>query len=79
MHLSFEAPSDQINVKTEEIEIYFDRSGAELLIRRLKLLLENGPGHDHLKTPGWAGTELSENPVGKENDCIHHVILTLVE
>ncbi|HYV49770.1 MAG TPA: Imm32 family immunity protein [Myxococcaceae bacterium] len=44
-----------------ELEIHGSAEGLRDLIRSLTNVLETGQ-HDHLMTPSWGGTELSEEP-----------------
>ncbi len=53
-------------------EIHLDEEGLDLLADRLmKLRRHQDPEHDHLMTPSWAGTELTEDKQGEGNDLIH--------
>ena len=58
------------------VQIHFDAEGLDLFIQRLQLLKKHG-GHDHLKTPSWAGTELTEERQGAENELINHLEIML--
>jgi Immunity protein 32 len=53
--LTFEIVGD------DEVEIHGDVEGLRDLIRSLTHVIETGE-HDHLMTPSWGGTELSEEP-----------------
>ena len=44
-----------------EVEIHGDVEGLQDLIRSLTRVIETGE-HDHLMTPAWGGSELSEEP-----------------
>jgi immunity protein 32 of polymorphic toxin system len=44
-----------------ELEIHGNAEGLRSLIKSLTRVLETGQ-HDHLMTPSWGGTELSEEP-----------------
>lgn len=44
-----------------ELEIHGTAEGLRDLIRSLTNVLETGQ-HEHLMTPSWGGTELSEEP-----------------
>lgn len=46
-----------------EAAICFDEEGLEFLIKKL-IRLKGAHDHEHLKTPGWAGAELTENKQG---------------
>jgi hypothetical protein len=59
-----------------EVEIYLDREGLSLLIKKLKMLESEG-GHVHLMTPAWAGNELSEKLIGKGNTLVNHLCIML--
>jgi translation initiation factor 2 gamma subunit (eIF-2gamma) len=62
---------------SDEVEIYCDHEGVELLIKRL-LSLRNKPGHEHFMTPSWAGNELTEDKQGgKENILINHLCIAV--
>jgi hypothetical protein len=55
------------------VEIHFDDEGRELLLKSISRLK---PGdHDHLKTPAWAGTELTEEKQGPANALVNHLAL----
>ena len=59
----------------DEVEIFFDEEGLELLEYKLRQLrLGQGPDHEHLMTPSWAGNELTEE---KQGECrsilVHHL------
>jgi hypothetical protein len=62
----------------EEIVIYADREGLELLRTRIGFLL-NGSTHDHLMTESWAGTELNDQPIAPLNPVIKHVEIVRLE
>jgi hypothetical protein len=59
-----------------EVEIYMDREGLSLLIKKLKALESKG-GHVHLMTPAWAGKELNEKLIGEGNTLVNHLCLML--
>jgi hypothetical protein len=44
-----------------ELEIHGDAEGLRELIRSMTRVVETGE-HDHLMTPSWGGTELTEEP-----------------
>jgi hypothetical protein len=53
-------------------EVHLDEDGLDLLVDRLtKLRRHQEPEHDHLMTPSWAGTGLTEDKQGTDNDLIH--------
>jgi len=62
--------------KDGAVEIHLDKEGLDFLIERLDKLRKHG-GHDHLKTPSWAGWELTEEKQGTENELIHHLCIRL--
>jgi Immunity protein 32 len=64
------------NSQQQAVEIHFDPAGLEFLIKRLEALKANG-GHDHLMSSSWAGTELSEEKQGVDNEIVHHLSLHL--
>ncbi|MEI6860898.1 MAG: Imm32 family immunity protein [Verrucomicrobiota bacterium] len=63
--------------KEGEIVLHADAKGLALLIaalERLKKKAEEGASdHDHLMTPAWAGTELSEKKGAEAGALIHHL------
>jgi hypothetical protein len=62
----------------EELEIHCDRRGLNELIRILeRLVLAKGQSHDHLMTPAWGGTELSEEMQNEANRLLHKVTVRL--
>ena len=67
----------ELNEQSECVEIYFDDEGLhalELAIGRLR----NRGGHDHLMTPAWAGSELTEKLQGSSNRLVNHLVLVKV-
>lgn len=57
-------------------EVYLDEEGLDLLVDRLEKLREHArPGHDHLMTPSWVGTELTEGKQGAHNELVHMLTL----
>ena len=59
-------------VEESVAEIHLDEEGLDLLIDRLtKLRRHQEPEHEHLMTPSWAGTELTEDKQSADNDLIH--------
>ena len=59
-------------VKEGVAEVHLDEEGLDLLVERLsKLRKHQEPDHDHLMTPSWAGTELTEDKQSADNDLIH--------
>ena len=73
--LTFEVVSD-----CEEIEIHGDEKGLKNLIFYLQRLLDSkksAPNHDHLMTPSWAGTELTEVKIGESNKLINKATIYL--
>lgn len=70
----------ELNEDLQAVEITFDREGLAQLLQRLNHLSQrDAPDHDHLRTPAWAGTELSEELQGAPgNRLFHHLRLQLV-
>ena len=68
------------NNREESVEIYCDRDGLELLVERLGKLAKStkADNHDHLMTPSWAGTELTEEKQGNGNMLVNHLRITLL-
>lgn len=65
------------NPDAEELEIFLDHEGLDLLMRKLQTVKDKG-GHVHLMTPAWAGNELSEEIQRPGNTLINHVRVTLI-
>lgn len=56
-----------------EVALCLDEEGLEVLIRKLEHL-RGREEHDHLMTPAWAGTELSESKQGgPEFELVNHL------
>lgn len=74
--LTFEIAAD-----TDAIEIHADRQGLQDLIDKLLRLKNSLPSktseHDHLMTPSWGGTELTEEKQGRESTLINKVTIHL--
>jgi hypothetical protein len=62
--------------KAEDVEIFCDREGLEVLLKKLNFLGKNG-GHVHLMTPSWAGNELTEETQGNGTDLINHLRIAI--
>lgn len=62
--------------KHENVDIFCDKEGIELLLKKLTFLINNG-GHVHLMTPSWAGNELTEDKQGTDTVLINHLKITL--
>ena len=65
-----------VEYKKDEVEIYTDQEGLNLLIEKLLLLQKRG-GHEHLITPSWAGNELTEQKQCSSNELINHLCVIL--
>ncbi len=69
--LTFELADDD-----EELEIHCDEEGLRRLIAACSRVLETR-AHDHLMTPSWGGTELSEERQGRGNRLLNKVTVRL--
>jgi hypothetical protein len=70
----------EISASGEEVEIHLDKRGAAVLQKTLSRLLDSPgplPRHDHLMTPAWAGTELSEENQHADSTLINRVTIRL--
>ena len=60
----------------DEVFLHADAAGLDKLIRSLTSLRDklrhNQSDHDHLKTPGWAGDELSTAPARNDERAVQH-------
>ncbi len=65
------------NPNEAEVEIFCDREGLDLLLRKLSVLKERG-GHVHLMSPSWAGNELTEEKQGESTVLINHLRVMLI-
>ncbi len=72
--LTFEVAEDM-----DSIEIHANQQGLQDLIDRLLRLKNSLPGksseHEHLMTPAWGGTELTQEKQGKDNTLINKVTI----
>jgi len=58
-----------------EAAICFDDEGLEVLMKKL-IRLRGKSDHEHLKTPAWAGAELTEHKQGgEEYELVNHLRL----
>ena len=65
--VEIEKPKNSYNIKeVPEVAICFDDEGLEHFIRRLKSL-KGKRDHEHLMTPAYAGTDLTEVKQGGED------------
>jgi hypothetical protein len=62
------------------IEIFMDELGRDFLVKTLQSLstIDSDIAHDHLMTPSWAGTELTEELQNPANELINKVTVFLV-
>jgi hypothetical protein len=60
-----------------QLFIHADAKGLQELMRSLEEILEklnqDQCDHDHLMSPLWGGTDLSEHTIEKDVQLIHHV------
>lgn len=64
------------NQDLQTVEIFCDDDGLDFLIYKLQLLQKTG-GHEHFKTPAWAGDELGQAAHGEGNEIINHLVVVL--
>ena len=69
--------ADNAGSENAEVEIFCDAVGLEELIKQLGHL-RSGSTHVHLMTAAWAGTELSDKPMGKGTELINHLRISLL-
>ena len=67
----------ELNEDGDVVEIHCNASGLASLREALDRLLESPEqtNHEHLMTPAWGGSELSEDVQGEGNRLVHHVKL----
>lgn len=63
------------------VEIFMDEQGREILLSSIsRLSLDNtNIDHDHLMTPSWAGTELTEEVQDDSNLLVNKLNIILVK
>jgi hypothetical protein len=59
---------------TAEVAICFDDEGLERLLKHLTKL-KTHRDHIHLKTPAWAGDDLTEKKQGSDFELVNHLML----
>lgn len=64
----------EIAASGDELEIHGSESGISELISILNRVVET-KGHEHLMTPSWGGTELSEERQGGKSVLINKVTI----
>lgn len=62
-------------VDESEIEIHGDAEGLRALADRISRLLARNLDHDHLMTPSWGGSELSEEPQNRKAELVNMVTI----
>jgi hypothetical protein len=62
----------ELTPEGDQLEIHGDEEGLRRLKRHLEALL-SGAQHVHLKTPAWAGTDLTEQPQQEGHVALNHV------
>jgi hypothetical protein len=62
----------ELTPEGDQLEIHADEAGLAVLQRQLGFLVR-GSSHVHLKTPSWAGDELTEVAQGKDHRILNHV------
>jgi 5'-deoxynucleotidase YfbR-like HD superfamily hydrolase len=77
MILTLEIKS-RLKISESEIAICFDNDGLELFINKLEKL-RNARDHEHMRTPDWAGAELTEiKQGGEEYTLLNHLRLVRI-
>ncbi len=66
-------------VRTDEIEIYFDKEGLNYLLHRLGHIRAGTTDHVHLMSESWGLDDLAESAYRPGNKIAHHLRMTLVE
>lgn len=67
----------EINAQEQRVELYFDEVGIEVLSKALERLRLQKQGHDHLMTPAWSGSELTDVAQGENTSLVNHLLLVL--
>ena len=62
----------ELTAEGDQLEIHADEAGLALLQKQLAFLAR-GSSHVHLKTPSWAGDELTEAAQVKDHRVLNHV------
>lgn len=73
--LTFEINTDGQKLPDDlQLEIHMDKEGLRYFIDYLSDFLNSSkPEHAHMKTPSWAGSELSEEVQAEGDTLINHV------
>lgn len=69
--LTFELTQDN-----KEIEIHGDEEGLSELIEIVSRVVKSS-GHDHLMTPAWGGSELTQDKQGQTNTLVNKVTVRI--
>ena len=77
MMISIELRDRGASPAPDELEIYVDPKGLEVLLFQLKLLAEGKTDHVHLMSEEWGGTHLSGNATTTGNTPVHHMKIAL--
>jgi hypothetical protein len=68
----------EIDQSCETLEIHLNDEGLDELVRRVERLRSSSEsGHDHLLTPAWGGTELTESKQNASTKLINKVTVFL--
>lgn len=76
--ISIEIKSESTNTSLQEIELFIDTEGIDVLMGQLSLLKACKTDHLHFMSDDWGGSELSSKPIGDGNAIIHHAKIYLV-
>lgn len=63
----------------DELEVYCDANGLEILLAQLRLLSEGKTEHVHLMAESWGGNHLDDSPQDVSSNPIRHVKVLLRE
>lgn len=72
--------SFELSPGMDELDVHMNREGLLFLVAQLEQLLRNPetlPHHNHLMTPSWSGTELSEEKQRADSILLNKVTLRL--
>lgn len=64
----------EISPDGDELDIHCDIEGLKYLAKVLSKL-ENEPDHEHMMTPKWGGTELSEEKQAEDTKLLNKVTI----
>ncbi len=75
--ISFEVKTTESSISPVELEVFLDKDGLAILLRKLEALQAKHTEHVHMFSTSWGGHELEDQPTVLGSSAIQHVKIYL--